>query len=278
MNFNAWLRPVAITAAFIFAVMAGGGATALASQSALPDSPLYRLKLASEDVRVWFTFSETAKADVLVGQSHERTEEIQALSEQGKLIPANVLSALRNRNERAAEILDKHPEEAELQTKLEAQAADQEDLLVALRINIKRSALDEYVAAIVSVHNVRLPGSDEFVSIRPEEISEGIQVFTGPAQRVSDDVWNIGGVEVLIDGATIGQAEIQRQPGATVRIQVGKNSRGDLRALSVTALITGTPTGSVVSGEVEQITNEGVTIAGQFIPLKPETLRSLKIK
>ena len=61
-----WLRPVAMAAAVTLAIFGAGGATAFASQSALPDSPLYRVKLLTEDARLWLVFDEAHEADILM--------------------------------------------------------------------------------------------------------------------------------------------------------------------------------------------------------------------
>ena len=62
------------------------------------------MKLASEDVHLWFVFDEQHEAEILLDQSNERTEEIRAMSRDGKEIPGIVLDALHDRNERAAAI------------------------------------------------------------------------------------------------------------------------------------------------------------------------------
>ena len=64
-----WLRPLTIAAAVALAVLGAAGGTVYASQDALPDSPLYRVKLATEDARVWFTFDDSSKAELLLDQS-----------------------------------------------------------------------------------------------------------------------------------------------------------------------------------------------------------------
>ncbi|KKM14639.1 hypothetical protein LCGC14_1704080, partial [marine sediment metagenome] len=97
----AWLRPLTIAAVLVLAVLGAAGGTAYASQDALPDSPLYRVKLFTEDARVWFTFDDSRKAELLLNQSNERTDEIMAMLRAGKPISGNVLGALRERNARA---------------------------------------------------------------------------------------------------------------------------------------------------------------------------------
>ena len=268
-SYAAWLRPVAIAAAFVFAVMAGGGATALAAQSSLPDSTLYRVKLATEDVQLWLVFDETHEAEILIDQSRERTEEIESMLGQSKLISSNVLSALRDRNERSAVILAKHPEKADLLANLLLVTEDQENLLISHWIDIEDSARGRYNEAVVTVHNIRLQqGSAGLVSIRADELSEGIQVYEGLAEQIGENLWSVGGFEVRIDEGTIGSRELQA--GTTARLIAGKSSRGNRRALSVTTVQTDLPSsGSVVSGEIEAINDEGITLAGQFIPFAP---------
>jgi len=265
-SYAAWLRPAAIAAAFVCAVMAGGGATALAAQSSLPDSPLYRVKLATEDVHLWLVFDEAHEAEILIDQSSERTEEIESMLGQSKLISSNVLSALRDRNERSAAILARHPEKADLLANLLSETEDQENLLISHWIDIEDSARGKYNEAVVTVHNIRLQqGSAGLVSIRPDELSDGIQVYEGLAEQIGENLWSVGGVEVRIDEGTIGGRELQA--GTTARLIAGKSSRGNRHALSVTVVQTDLPSsGSVVSGEIEAINDEGITVAGQFIP------------
>jgi hypothetical protein len=246
--------------------MAGGGATALAAQSSLPDSPLYRVKLATEDARRWLVFDEAHEAEILIDQSGERTREIESMLGQSKLIPGNVLSALRDRNERAATILATHPEEADLLANLVSETEDQENLLTSHWIDIEDSARGEYTEAVATVHNIRLQsGSRGLVSIRPDELANGIQVYEGLAEQIGENLWSVGGVEVRIDEGTIGSHELQA--GTTARLIAGKSSRGDRHALSVIVVQTDLPSsGSVVSGAIEAINDEGITVAGQFIP------------
>src|SRR5437867_12458553 len=89
-----WVRPAAVAAALLAALALGTGGTALAAQNALPNSPLYRVKLATEDVRLWFVFDDKHKADILLAQSNERTSEILAMVSKGEPVPENVLSTL----------------------------------------------------------------------------------------------------------------------------------------------------------------------------------------
>jgi hypothetical protein len=272
-----WLRPVALTAAFVGAFFAVSGGTALAAQNSLPDSPLYRVKLATEEARLFFTFDETSRAELLMSQSDERMEEILTLTRQDKSIPSNVLSAMRDRNERAADILADHPEKADLLATFAQQSEAQEGNLILLFPEVSQSAYTEYTETVAAVHNARLPENEGLVGIQPEELSSGVLHLSGVAQQVQAGVWTVGGVEVRVDETTIGAQALQ--PGSTARLVVGKNSRGELRALTSAPVQTDLPpSGSVVSGEIEQVTAEGIVIGGQLIPLTEQTLRRGRVK
>ena len=277
LPFAAWLRPVAITAAVLAAFFGVTGGTALAAQNSLPDSPLYRVKLATEEVRLLFVFDDTREAEILIDQSNERMDEILTLARQDKPIPGNVLSALRNRNERTANILADHQEQADLLTTFAQQSESQEGRLILLFPDVSRSAYDDYTETVAAVHNARLPGADRLVGIQPEELSAGVSQISGVTQQVGAGLWTVGGVEVRVDQTTIGASELQ--PGTTARFVVGKNSRGQLRALTSTIVQTSVPpSDSVVSGEIEQVTDKGIVIGGQFIPITADTIRTGKLK
>lgn len=276
-NHGIWMRPLAVSLVLVMAFFAAGGATALAAQDALPDSPLYRVKLATEDARLWFVFDETQEAEILLDQSDERTDEITEMVEQGKEVPSNVLSALSDRNERAAGIIVADPS-TELLGAMLLQYESQERLLVEVWGSVEDGALDEYREAVAITHNTRLQGSGDFVAaIEPEDLAGGVQRVSGPAQPVSDGVWSINGFKVSIDETTIGNTNLRA--GVNTRFVLARNSRGDLRALSLIIDGQDTPASSeTFVGEIDDITEDGIWIAGQFIRLSPDTISKLKVK
>lgn len=277
VNYGPWLRPLAVATALVMAVMMGGGATALAAQSALPDSPLYRVKLMTEDVRLWFVFDDSHEAEILLDQSGTRIDEIMSMVTKGKPVPDNVLSALHDRNQRAAVIMENRPENPELLARLLEQSASQEELLIALWPNVSDSARPEYTEAVALVHNLRLQGSGGLVYVRAEDLAGGILNVSGEAVSIGDGVWSVGGVEIHVDQRAIGLRELF--DGASTRAVVARNSSGQLYALSLASVAADAPPASAfVSGAVEEITSEGVRVGGQFIPITPETLLTLKLK
>jgi len=74
-----WMAPVAIV---IVLLLAGGG-TVVAASNSLPDSPFYRVKLATEAVQLAFASSDLAKAELYTRFADERVEEIVKMAEKG---------------------------------------------------------------------------------------------------------------------------------------------------------------------------------------------------
>jgi len=271
-----WLRPVAIVASLVLALLAAGGGTVYAARDSLPDSPLYRVKLASEDARLWFVFDDASKADILLDQSNERTDEILALIQRGKPVPSNVLSALRNRNRSAADILADRPQEVALRARMLQQSEGQENLLLALWDDISESARGQYAEAVSTLHNTRLGASGAAVAIGPDDLAGGVLNISGLAQPVTDGVWRIGGVEVRVDDRTFGP---QLESGRTAKVVAARGANGRLHALNLSTIEPGLPeAGTVVSGAVESVTDNEIMVAGQRIAITPQTLLHLKLQ
>jgi len=271
-----WLRPLTIAAAVVLAFLGAASGTIYASQDALPDSPLYRVKLASEDARVWFTFDDNGKAELLLDQSSERTDEIMEMLRGGKPVPGNVLSAMRDRNARAVRILEDHPNELDLVTRAREQSAEQEDLLLVLWSDVEVSARGDYAEAVATLHNAQLRTTGIPGSVKPDDVAAGIINISGPAEPSTEGVWLLGGVEVRLDTRTLGEAGLQ--PGQSVSVIAARGANGRLFALSVT------PTGGdqpgqkyVVSGTVEDVGDNEVVIAGQRIAINERTLLKFKL-
>lgn len=265
-----WLRPLAVATALMLAIVFGGGATALASQSALPDSPLYRVKLFSEDVHLWFVFDDSHEAGILLDQSDQRMDEMLTMARKGRPIPSNVLSAMESRHERAADIVanldTSDSERQELLGRLLEQSASQEDALLSLWDDVSPGGRDDYTAVVAALHNTRLQGSTELV-LSADDLSSGIQQISGEL-RLKNGVWVIAGdYEVIIDERTIGGREIAS--GATATGVFGRAGDGTLRALSLT--LTGSAP-AFVYGEIEEVSDDGVRIAGQWIPFDARTI------
>ena len=273
----AWLRPLTIAAVLVLAVLGAAGGTAYASQDALPDSPLYRVKLFTEDARVWFTLDDSQKAELLLNQSNERTDEVMAMLRAGKPITGNVLSALRERNARAVRILEDHSDELALRARAREQSAEQEDLLLVLWGDLAESARDDYAEVVATLHNVQLRTSGTPGSVSPDDLAAGVIHISGSAELAAEGVWLLGGVEVRIDLRTRGDNELE--PGQMVRVVAARGSDGRLLALEVTAVSDGSPDQQyIVSGTLEDVGDGEVVIAGQRIAITARTLLKLRLQ
>jgi hypothetical protein len=278
-NYGAWLKPVAISAAAIFAVSAASGGVVLASQSAMPNSPLYRVKLAGEDVRVWFISDDVHRANVLLDQSNQRMEEINDTVKDGDTVPENALAALKNRNADAFEIMRNHPEDTELGARALQQAQEQEDRLLALWQEVPNDAQSKYSEVVADLHNTQLGGATgaAVAALQPEELTGGILTISGQLQKTGDNEWNVGGVNVRIDDQTLDE---QPQEGGAATVLVARSSNGRLHALNLLNIAAGTPDSSsaLVSGAVEEVSDDGIRIAGQWIPIDSDTIQLSPIK
>jgi hypothetical protein len=271
-----WMRPLAIAAAVVLAVIVAGGGTVYASQDALPDSPLYRVKLAAEDARLWFVFDDSREAEILLDQSDERTNEIMEMVRGGKQIPGSVLNALRERNARAVRILEDHPDEVGLLARARGQSTVQEGLLLALGGDVSESARDDYAKAVATLHNAQLRTAGAPGSVTPEDLAGGVINIAGTAEAAGDGVWLLGGVEVRLDAATLG--ETQFEAGQPVSVIAAKDADGLLLALSVTVADRQQPEPKyVVSGALEDVGDDEVVIGGQPITITERTLLRLKL-
>jgi len=271
-----WMRPLAIAAAVVLAILVSGGATVYASHDALPDSPLYRVKLATEEMRLWFVFDDVRKAEILLDQSNERTDEIMEMVRSGKPVPGNVLRALRERNARAVRILEDHPDELALRRAGE-QSAAQEGLLLALWGDLSESARGDYAEAVATLHNAQLRTSGRPGSVTPDDLAAGVINIAGLAEPAAEGLWLFGGVEVRLDPGTLGEAE-DLEPGQVVQVIAARGANGRLLALEVT--VTGRHQQPeqqyVVSGVLEDVGEGEVVVAGQRIAITETTLLKLE--
>jgi len=79
------LQPrLAVTIVVVLALVLGGGTTVLAAESSMPGSPLYPVKLATENVRLTFSSSDVARAGLYDTLADRRIEEITYAIEKGK--------------------------------------------------------------------------------------------------------------------------------------------------------------------------------------------------
>lgn len=84
-RFWGWMPQWATALAIVLVVLLAGGGTVAAASNSMPDSILYPVKLATENVRLAFTPSELGKARLCAGFADERVAEIVYMAEQGDI-------------------------------------------------------------------------------------------------------------------------------------------------------------------------------------------------
>jgi hypothetical protein len=223
--FRLW-QPLAAAASLVLMLFLAGGATVYAASNSLPDSPLYPVKLATEEARLWFVFDEDDRAGILLDQSETRMTEIRKLVQQGKPVKGNVLSAMRGRMTRATDIInepgrDNPPEE--LMARANELSARQEEMLIAIGGNVAEGDRDEYGSVLVVVHEVRieLQGLYERAPrLDPEALAQGVGSFTGLVEQRQDDAWVISGTKILVDEATIVEGDTGEVVGQVAQVTI----------------------------------------------------------
>jgi len=259
-----WLSPLAVAASLAVAIVSGLALTALAASRSLPDSPLYRVKLAMADVQVFITWDEEAKAALLLDQAEARQREVQKLLDQGKGVPGIALSAIRSSVGRASGILAKTGGvEAQRALELSERLGD---LILRVGPRLRADAYDDYIATLTTIHNARLLLMGQGVSVRLEEVAAGLIFLEGVGRRTDDPrLWRVGQQEVWVDEATIVSGEGLVE-GRVVRVLAGVGANGRLRALTVTPLaLPGVEL--VLQGVVEEVQDDQLVVEGRRIRL-----------
>jgi hypothetical protein len=96
------LRPLALRlATALVALLLVLTSCLVVSADSLPDSPLYPVKLAAEQVQIWLTPDAEARAQLRLQFVQRRFQEAQELLQQGKSLPQPVLQTLSSEAEEA---------------------------------------------------------------------------------------------------------------------------------------------------------------------------------
>lgn len=91
-----WQRGWAVALATMLVVLLAGGGTVYAAAGSMPDSPLYNVKIATEQVQLALTFSKLGKAEVNARLADKRVAEIVYLAEADK--PEKIATITQNMN------------------------------------------------------------------------------------------------------------------------------------------------------------------------------------
>jgi hypothetical protein len=93
-----WQSGWAVALIVFLVVVLGGGGTVAAASASMPDSPLYSLKRATENVELAVTFSDVNKAALNARFANRRTAEIGYLAAQGDAQGVQIIAQALNTN------------------------------------------------------------------------------------------------------------------------------------------------------------------------------------
>jgi len=270
------LRPLAVAASLVLVLFSlAGGSTVYAASHSLPDSPLYPIKLATEEARLWFVFDENDQAGILLDQSETRMTEIRKLVQQGKPVEGNVLTAMRGRMTRATDIINKRDAPSDLVARANELSASQEAILIAIGENVSTGDRDEYGSVLVVIHEVRieLQGlSQPATQLDPEALAQGISSFTGLVEQRQDDAWIISGTKILVDQATIVEGDTGEVVGQVAQVTIISGPGGP-QAIGISLRgsedLAKTAT---ISGVIDKVDGSKIQLGGRTFKLDASTV------
>jgi uncharacterized membrane protein YgcG len=126
-----FVMKLVISTLLIGGLLFGGNATVSAAQDALPNQPLYQIKLMSEDMKLWFVSDANQQVQLLMQQVQNRLEEMRSLTSEGVSPPTALMNRAQERIQRALHIatgLD-DPSKVALLQQLRTRLQTQEQLM-----------------------------------------------------------------------------------------------------------------------------------------------------
>jgi len=279
-TFSLWrpLRPLAMAASLLLVPFLAGGVTIYAASGSQPDSPLYRIKLATEEARLWFVFDEDDRASILLGQAETRLGEMNRMIEQGKPLKGNVLTAMRERMNRAANIIDKRDAPPDLVERANALSARQEEILITFQDQVPLGARNEYGETLAVVHEIQirvgLRQAAQAPRIDSQFLAAGVTQLAGRVDARQDNAWIIGGQPILVDEATIVRGAEEVTPGQVAQVSVIHVPDQGYRAITIVLPATLDLANSVrISGWVDKVEGNTIEVGGRTVRVGEETVR-----
>ena len=277
--FALW-RPLAAAASLVFVLSFAGGATVYAASKSMPDDRLYAVKLATEEARLWFTFDENDRADVLLDQADTRLTEIGNQLEEGQPVGNNVLAAMRHRMDRAADIVDKPGAPADLVAQANELSARQEELLISIQGQVSFKAAPEYGRTLAVVHDVRLSlRSEPSAPSDPLVLANGVGQVIGRVEQSESGSWTVGGVSVLVDRNTIVEGEAGSIVGKVASVSIVREGDESLHALTVSLQSQGDVAGGMrISGVVDEVQGDRISVGDRMVTIDKHTIKDGQLR
>ena len=153
-------RNLAISMAAILVFVLASSGTAAASSDAMPDQPLYEVKMAVEQVEITLTPSETAKAELYANLAEKRAQEIATMASKGNT--EKVLSTT---------------------TKMYYQLDQAEQLLANLEANSKEGS--GATLSVPAYNNINLPAQPSISTPVPKPTAPATSVTPAPTAHAA---------------------------------------------------------------------------------------------
>ncbi|MFC2050623.1 DUF5667 domain-containing protein, partial [Chloroflexota bacterium] len=103
-----WRQGWSVAVAVVLILLLTGSGTVIASSNAMPDEPLYPVKLATEEVRLTFAVTDAQKVQVHTQLAETRAVEVETMAKEGKTEHAAITAArLVKQLELASAAIDK---------------------------------------------------------------------------------------------------------------------------------------------------------------------------
>jgi hypothetical protein len=141
------LRALAVIL-LVLALVGGSSISVYAAQDSLPGEPLYKIKTASEDVRLALAFTPEGKLNLTLDYTTQRVHEIQSLVQSGKSLPDQ--ASLR------------YQQELDAALQLAAQLNDQQILSALSDIKVQAIAQSQNIGQMIA----HLPGQASSAMLR----------------------------------------------------------------------------------------------------------------
>lgn len=95
------MSTIVLVLAVISLVLGGSGATVVAAQEAMPNDPLYGIKLATEDVQIQATNNTQTRIELEFVFANRRTNEIVGMANEGVVPPTQIMNRQQSETEAA---------------------------------------------------------------------------------------------------------------------------------------------------------------------------------
>jgi len=171
-------------------VFGGSTATLAAAQAALPDQPLYGLKLASEETRAQLTNQTQSRFELTLQFTNRRMQELQSLVEKGITPPQALLTRYQNQVELALRLAAGMPEEdlAPALLRLQETLRNHEQAMLQLQLqNPSEPALQQLMLMIQTRLQLCQSGLDDPNSFRYQVQTQKGEEFTPQSGQINSD-------------------------------------------------------------------------------------------